>query len=57
MNLGRPHVEIEEFVVSLAYASPEPRAVVIVNGDAAVTDAAVKDSWRLHNKAGRALLA
>lgn len=57
MKLGGPAVRVEETMVSLANASAQPRAVVIVDRNAGVADATVEHSGRLYNVTGRTLLA
>ena len=44
-------------MVSLADAGSNPRTVMVMNGDAAVTNTAVVNSWCLNYLAGWALFA
>ena len=47
-----PKVGEENHVISLSYASSNPRAVMIVNCDTALTNRTVKNSWRFNDLTG-----
>jgi len=56
MEEGHQSISIEHPMVALPNASPDPGAVVVMDGNASVTDAAVENSWRLDDIAGDTLL-
>lgn len=56
-GFGHPIIHEKRLMISLSDAVADPRAVVVVDGNAAVADRAMVDARGLHYFAGGALFA
>ena len=57
MDLCGPGVKVEHLMIPLPHTSAQPRTMMIMHRDTAVTDATVEHSWSLDDVAGWASLA